>query len=123
VKQGARSERPKPPPTSELLLFLAPGADPNAVANDHGLVPKHPVAGAENVWVFSAKTPEAAGRARAAAAADRRVASSFLNRRIQRVKLWGPEDEPLFLPDTPPGNTGPGQWHLGNGASTFHAIP
>src|SRR5688572_27509232 len=110
---------PAPPETDELLIFLQPGADPRAFAADHGLQLKAPLAGVKDIYVFTAATPAAAKAARGRAAGDLRVQHAFLNERTMRVHCAFIPDDP-YLPDNSPAPFH-GQWHLGNGASPFHA--
>jgi len=104
---------PTPSPvtrTSELILFLAPGADAEAVARDHGLQTRYRLAIDQPAWVFQARSPGAADKARSAAAQDPRVVSAFPNRKIRPVKHGFVPNDPYYPAGSPAGF--PGQWHL-----------
>jgi len=100
--------------TKEVLLFLTEDADPKEVARDHGLRVLRPLGDGARHWLFAAPSPEAAERSRAAAAADPRVAGAFMNSRVDDAYAFDPSNDPYY-------GQNPGQWHLGNGASSTHA--
>jgi kexin len=98
---------------SELLLFLVPGADAEAVARDLGVAHRRPVAGSPHVRLMDAAGPAAARAARLKAAADPRVRAAFLNEpRHYTLMPFAPND-PYFHKGTPTSSF-PGQWHLVN---------
>jgi subtilisin-like proprotein convertase family protein len=111
---------PELPRTSEILVLLLPGKDPETFARDLGLKPVYALASNPNAWVFLAPNPDLAAAARVRATADPRVELATLNRRIQLEKHYIPND-PYAANNNPAGF--PGQWYLGlpGGASATHA--
>jgi subtilisin-like proprotein convertase family protein len=114
TKQAARqAHATEPPPftlTNELMFFLAPGADVDAVARDLKVQALYPLTGQSDIWVFRAESVDAATKARAVAALDPRVAGAFFNRKIHLSKCYVPNDPYYQGAGVPPGF--PGQWHL-----------
>src|SRR6185503_12207545 len=105
--------------TAELLVFLRPGTDSLAFARSLGLKLKQTLVGAPHVHVFEAATPDAADAIREQAAKDPRVTGAYPNERTHFTHCIFTPNEPRFPNNSPVPYHG--QWHLGNGASTFHA--
>ncbi len=99
-----------PVPTSEVILFLTADANPRAVGAAYGLRPAYPLQAGLPAWVYQAADPDAAQTARRLAAADPRVTSASVNRRIFLSKLAYIPNDPYYPAGTPA--TFPGQWHL-----------
>ncbi len=126
--QGDRIKRPPPAGAaekargepSELLIFLHPGTDPAAYARDHGLVHTHTLRSDPDAHVFSAPDGATAKAAHDRSKADARARKVFFNERTQRIHCAWTPDDPYYNNDNNPAGF-PGQWHLGNGASTTHA--
>ncbi len=104
---------------SELVIFLQPGTDPNAFAQERGLRLRRTLKANPNGHVFVSPNPAAALALHGQARTDPRVARSFLNRRTQHIHCVFVPNDPHF-PDNSPAPFH-GQWHLGNGASSAHA--
>ncbi len=120
-KAAAARKRKPAEKTNQVLLFLTEGVDAREVGRDHGLRALHPLVGGDRHWVFAAPTTAAAERSRAAAARDVRVAGAYLNTLVDHQYTFDPSNDPYFGTAPPAPGGFPGQWHLGNGASTTHA--
>ena len=79
--QGPKARRPQLEPTSELLVFMAPGSSPAGVAREHGLAFQAALRGGRDFHVLRADSPAAAVALRARLARDKRVRAVYPNLR------------------------------------------
>ncbi|HUV39775.1 MAG TPA: S8 family serine peptidase [Planctomycetota bacterium] len=98
------------PATSEVLIFLEPGTDAEAFAQEHNLVLKSRLVSDPDACVFEAASVEAAGSLAEGAAGDARVRSAHLNQQLQVQQMAFVPDDPYFPKNAPL----LGQWHLVN---------
>jgi len=108
--------------TEEVLVFLEPGQDITAFAQEHGLAVRRALRSDPNAYVLEADTP---ARARAVVSDMRqraaklgpggrsRVRAVYVNQRVPRVRMAFVPNDPYFHKDTPLIGW-PGQWHLIN---------
>jgi subtilisin-like proprotein convertase family protein len=116
---GRELDRANPPPvpteypvelTNEILLSLAPNADPKEVGRDLKVQPLRSLIDQPQFWVFRAGSVDAAQTARAVAAQDPRVLAAFPNRKLHLTKFYVPNDP--YYPANYPSSSFHGQWHL-----------
>jgi len=99
--------------SSEVLVFLAGGTDPQQFADQHGLVYCYTLKSDVNACVFEAASPDSAYALVQNADSDPRVKAAYLNGIADYELMAFVPDDPYFHKDTPsPGWHG--QWHLTN---------
>lgn len=104
-------------PTSEVLVFLQPGADAAAFARSHGLVLKYALRSNANACVFDAASADAAEALVLNADTFGVVRSAYLNVKTPAQSMAFVPDDPYFHKNTPSSGW-PGQWHLTNEHTT-----
>ncbi len=109
-----RQHASTPADTSEVLVWLNPGADVERFAREHGLAVRHALRSDPNAYVLIAPSaPAAKAWMHRVRGADARIRACYVNQRTCNVRLGFVPNDPYFHKDTPsPG--WPGQWHLLN---------
>lgn len=106
-------ESSAPEPTTELIVFLHPFADPQIFGLTTGLRPVYALRSDANAYVFAAASKEAAEAILPALENHASVRAAYANPRLHKVTFTFTPDDPYYALHG--GGTGhSGQWHLSN---------
>ncbi len=113
----ARAEMLKRGELAEVVVYLAPDADPEALARENGLSVKRRLPGNSNAVILETVSPDKAKNAKMQLAKDKRVRTVYQNRITQKKLYAFSPNDPYFHNDTPSAGH-KGQWHLINELGT-----